>query len=316
MWTMYNCDGKEDDEYRLLHVYYSIKRANNISSASGASKQLSSKSKKHFQRKRVAVAVEKGTKKQRRVVSKPHFRSVLPTARRPALPLTKKDQIFRRSFRNVPPNTTSASSEVNNRDLSKAGSFGIAFEGHSIHPVPSILYNDDYNHGEYPPYSPNSMFPHNVQENYPPQIATSRESQFQSSQDFARDIDMMLGIPLADPSSMMKEPNAEWSTLMDPVDTNLLSSPRPKTDERYPEVLMQKLRAIHKEIIHEWIDCRPHSERGRLVSVIASWARSISKSPLEVGPSNGKEECRETGTRSERKKVSLKVKDWDKAVEV
>jgi hypothetical protein len=29
LWTMYNAEGKEDDEYRLLHVYYSVKRASN-----------------------------------------------------------------------------------------------------------------------------------------------------------------------------------------------------------------------------------------------------------------------------------------------
>jgi hypothetical protein len=29
LWTMYNAEGKEDDEFRLLHVYYSVKRASN-----------------------------------------------------------------------------------------------------------------------------------------------------------------------------------------------------------------------------------------------------------------------------------------------
>jgi hypothetical protein len=34
LWTMYAADGKEDVEYRLLHVYYSAKRATNKASAS------------------------------------------------------------------------------------------------------------------------------------------------------------------------------------------------------------------------------------------------------------------------------------------
>ena len=150
-----------------------------------------------------------------------------------------------------------------------------------------------------------------------PESINTQESQVRPPPDLAREFDNLLGVPLADPSSMMKEPSVEWSTLTDAVDTNYaLPCHRPK-NENAPEVLMQKLSAVHNKIIHEWIGCRPRSERGRLVSVVANWARSISKSPLTtLIPGGGDKERSVFSTHNDGKNVSLKMEDWDMAVAV
>ena len=106
----------------------------------------------------------------------------------------------------------------------------------------------------------------------------------------------------------MKEPNTEWSTLMDTDDAKDLPLSEFYEDEKYADTLLKKLKTVHKNIIHKWIDSRPRSERGRLVSVVANWAQSISKSPLEIVVSGeGETEKLELGANSE---------DWDMAIEV
>lgn len=190
----------------------------------------------------------------------------------------------------------------------------MTFEGLSIYPVPSNLCNDEYNHGEFLPFESNLAWPLYRSDN-PPDAGISRERQLPSPQDEPRKFDSLLGIPLADPSAMMKEPSVEWSALMDPLDIDDTSSSHPQIDERYPEVLTKQLKDIHKNIIHEWIDSSPQSERERSLSVIASWARSISKAPLDICSSEGGEEQKAIGAQSDRKEASLKD-DRDTAVEV
>lgn len=316
MWTMYNRDGNENVEYRLLHVYYSIKRANNRSSTSATFKHRLPKRKnmKQVQRNRVTTGFKKGRKKPKLPISKPDCRSMLPAARRPSSPLPKRDQIFRQSNENGSPNAASASSECLYRNLSDLGSFGMAFDGFNIHPVPSNLCNDEYNHGEFPPFDPDLTLPLYRSDN-PPDAGISREPKLPSPQDEAQELDTILGIPLADPSAMMKEPSVEWSALLDHLDINDMSSSHPQIDERNPEVLTKQLKDIHENIICEWIDSSPLSEREKSLSLITSWARSISKAPLDTCSSEGGEEQEEIGAESVEKKASLKD-DRDTAVEV
>ena len=78
---MYNRDGKEDVEFRLLHVYYSIKRANSSISAKAkiSSKASKVKKKKNLPHKSMSTAVRKATIKKNRPGSKPTRRAVLPS---------------------------------------------------------------------------------------------------------------------------------------------------------------------------------------------------------------------------------------------
>ena len=316
MWTMYNREGKEDDEYRLLHVYYSMKRANNSTSVSAKSKKSSisskSKNKKQPKRKRATVGIGKGAKQQKRSLSKSDRYSIFSGVLPPSSPCKRNDQIFRQPRRNISPNTASASasasSVVMNRELSIRGSFGGSFDGHKIYTVPSNLYEDEY-------MDPTLQY--HTSELDSPENVNAQDPQVRPPLDLAREFDNLLGVPLADPSSMMKEPSVEWSTLTGAVDKNhFLPCHRPKS-ENTPEVLMQKLSAVHNKIIHEWIGCRPRSERGRLVSVVANWARSISQSPLKtLIPGEGDNEQRDFATQSDGKNVTLKMEDWDMAVAV
>mmetsp|Transcript_15527 Transcript_15527/g.35789 ORF Transcript_15527/g.35789 Transcript_15527/m.35789 type:complete len:108 (-) Transcript_15527:1298-1621(-) len=74
----------------------------------------------------------------------------------------------------------------------------------------------------------------------------------------------------------------EWSALTDVVDPKHPSHPYKQSLEHFPNILVQKLNAVHEKIIHEWIGSRPRSERGLLVNLVANWARSVSRSPLET----------------------------------
>lgn len=310
LWTMYNCEGEEDYEYRLLHVYYSIKRANNRSSNSIKAKasSMSSKSKKRKRpnRKRATVDIGKDTEKKKQSISKLDRRSMIPGGLPPSSPCTMKNQIFRQPYIHVSPNTASTSSGCIHHDLSQHGSFGCSFEGHKIYTVPSILYNE-----EYLPFQSNQTL--QCQE---PEIDylysdNTPKPQVQSPLDMAREFDALLGVPLADPSSMINEQSIEWSALMDTTDKNHASTCHRQTNS---EVLMQKLIAVHKKIVHEWIGCRPRSERGQLVSVVANWARSVSRSPLEILVTG--ERHKEQSAQSDGKNLSSQIEDWDMAVAV
>lgn len=305
MWTMYNRDGKEDDEYRLLHVYYSIKRANTSAKAKLSSKSSKAQKKKNLPHKSMSTAVRKATFKKNRPLSKPTRRAVLPRSACPptAAGRANKNHIFRQSQRNTSSGTAAASGCPNHRS-SKQGSFDATFEGQRVHPVPSSLYDNEYSS-----LHSSKTNPHGPSENPFSESQTYQEIRNDSPPDLAREFDTMLGVPLADPSSMIKkEPHTEWSTLMGANDTKDLPLSDFPEAERYPEILMHKLQALHKNIIDRWIDSRPRSERGRLVSVVANWAQSISQSPLEILISSEDE--------TEKLDLGANSEDWDIAIEV
>ena len=108
----------------------------------------------------------------------------------------------------------------------------------------------------------------------------------------------------------------EWSVLTDSLDTKDTHPCHRQSNDRYLEALVKKLSAVHKEIIHEWINRRPRSERGRLVSTVANWARSVSQSPLDLPNPEGDQKQRGFPTQRDGKNASSKMEDWDMAVAV
>jgi hypothetical protein len=323
LWTMYNCEGEEEKEYRLLHVYYSPKRAkNNLNAAStsagsnaeGKKKQKpkrkrdEGKKNRKPKRKRATSKTGKGTKKSKPSVSSESC-SKLPGALSSSSPCSIRNQIFRNSKEHASPDADSASSVVIQRDLSNNSSIGGSF-GHNIYPVPTDQYNDGFLPAEL-----NQTFQNHPSGNNSPVSDNSCDPLFQPPSDLARDFDMMLGVPLADPSSLIIEPSNEWAALTDAADLESNFSCRSQTNGRFPQVLVEKLEAVHKEIIHEWIGSRPRSERGRLISVVANWARSISRSPLDIqGCHDGEKGQSDSLNQSDGKNMSSKVDDWAVAV--
>lgn len=102
LWTMYGTDGKEDDEFRLLHVYYSAKRAVNKGLAmkddrSSASRVSSSSTGTAASPAR-AAAVSKRAKKfdlrspPRRIYHRPPQFHPLPMVYHPSTPMTMAEQ--------------------------------------------------------------------------------------------------------------------------------------------------------------------------------------------------------------------------------
>ena len=284
-----------------------------ISTKSKASSNSNkSKNKNNSTRKRPKVNIEEGTKKQKRSVSKLDRYSMVSEARPPSSPYPAKNNIFRQPDTKFPPNSAPTSPEYIHHDLSKHDSYMDSFDCHQIYPVPSILYNNDHL-----VFQSNQTLHYQIFENSFPEGDQTQRLHIQSPPDLAREFDSMLGVPLADPSSMMNEQHIEWSGLSGSVDnTHFTACVRQKND-KYVESLMQKLNVVHKKIIDEWIGCRPRSERGRLVSVVANWARCLSQSPLQISvPDEGHQEQREHATETSRKNASLKIEDWDLAVSV
>ncbi|VEU39091.1 unnamed protein product [Pseudo-nitzschia multistriata] len=273
LWTMYNCNGKEDKEYRLLHVYFSVKRANNtgrnalsVSVCSKASSMSSKASTKRVNRKRAILDARKGGKRQKRPYSKTGHDSKLSGVLPPSSPVRANGPIFRPPFVNVSPNTASASSRVIERNLSRDGSFGDNFGNHRIYTIPSYLLNGD-------------------DESYDTSPALNAvDDIFRGSElpDAARDYDNMMGVELADPSSMMRVACIDWPTLNDSASAKHARHHYQQSSETFPQVLVGKLKTLHEKIIHEWVGSRPRSEQGLLINLVANWARSISRSPLEL----------------------------------
>ena len=269
LWTMFNRDGNEDKEYRLLHVYYSTKRANNVTT------------KENPKRKKETVRVKTGMKKQRRSTSKTAKCSRLPEE----FPSSraKETEIFRRPSEHVLSNTESMLPDSVDFDLPKHGSFESNFEGHKIYPVPSILLDDE--NMSLAPDQTLFDHPYIFEES---ESVNIEENQVQHVSNTTREFNFMVGVPLVTSSLVTKEPNI--GKTVDVSDCFL------EMDDASPENLMQKLSAVHKKIIYEWIGCRPSSERGQLVSVVANWARSVSRSPLEIripGTGKGEKELRD-----------------------
>lgn len=281
LWTMYNCNGKEDKEYRLLHVYFSAKRANNTGrnahSVAGNSKTSSVSSKvkkKRVNRKRAMPNAGKARKLQR-----------IPRAPPPSSPKPKNDPIFRPSFVHVSPHTNSSSSGAIDRNLSRDGSFGSNFGAHKIYTIPSYILN-----GDDKSYEVNLALNGDVDDIF-------RESELHVPE-VARHCDTAPEFDLPDPSSMMMTAaSMEWSALGDTDTVDPMHDGAhlcKQSFEGFPNVLVGKLNAVHEKIIHEWIGSRPRSEQGLLVNVVANWARSVSRSPLKiVGPSTKENEGRD-----------------------
>jgi len=75
LWTMYGADGKEDTEYRLLHVYFSAKRAINKGMSGipdgGTAEDIRSPPRKRQPRQRSTTPIRAGLPKRRHVEHPP-----------------------------------------------------------------------------------------------------------------------------------------------------------------------------------------------------------------------------------------------------
>lgn len=302
LWTMYTIDGKEDKEYRILHVYFSTKRANNagpsVSSLSGKSNKLFTKKEK-AKRKLTTTNEGQVTKQQKRSSSRngirPKLQGHLGFSSSPRI---KSDPFFRPSFAGISQNIASMSSETIQGNLSRDGTINGDLSAHDMYPISSFLLND-YDRLDEPSTAFNSDANDSFCENEYP--------------DVSHEHDNMIGVGLADPPILRTE-TTEWASLIDSVDAKSDFAFSFRRNKTFSDVLVDKLNVLHQKIIHEWIGSRPRSERGRLVNVVATWAQSVSLSPLQLlSPEEG---GKQDGSTYVDENVNFEMKNEDMAVAI
>ena len=343
LWTMYSRDGDEDDEFRLLHVYFSVKRAANkgisqdsysTSSKNSISSKNSAKSKRKPKRKVATtddgstISAETYSTKQKRSKSKtkPKSRSnrlpLMPGALPPPSPCKVKNSVDQHPFANVSPNTASTSSMGIQRNESSDGCFG----GLNFHPIPSFMANEVIYSSGNDHLTPTSSEPNRCRSpgdifrrshstyHHPGSHATNMHHCFPDQLAPSLDLDTLTGLPFSDPSFTTRDPVTEMLALPNVQQRTI---PRHRPNESFSEVLVKKLDVLHDRIIREWVLSRPNSERGQLLSIVANWALRVSRSPLEVtrGGERVKEQ-RDDDANGNARVAALMMEDGDKAVAV
>jgi len=334
LWTMYNRDGEEDDEFRLLHVYFSVKRAanNNISRVSNSISSKTSKVKRKPKRKAATTddglnfSPRKDSKKQKRSKSKTEPKSKLKY-----LPVTKgslppfsprkiKNLVNQQPFANVSPNTVSTSSVGIQRNESDDG---FCFGGHLFHPIPSFMADEigtlesgtltsSFEPNRY--RSTGNIFRRGHSITFPhPGSQAANTDHHSPDQNPTLDLDMLTGLRFSDPSFMIGNPDTEMLAL---PNVHQRTIPRHQPNESFSETLVKNLNVLHEKIINGWILSRPHSERGHLVSIVADWARCVSRSPFELTSGERVNEQRDDAADDNIRVTALMMEGVDKAVAV
>jgi len=337
LWTMYNRDGEEDDEFRLLHVYFSVKRAanNNVSRVSNSIPSKTSKARRKPKRKAattddgLTISARKDSKKQKRSKSttKPELKqnhlSLTSGSLPPSSPSKIKNSVDQQPFfANVSPNTVSTSSVGIHRNESDDG---FCFGGHLFHPVPSFMANDtstlecdtltsssSFELNRY--RSTGNIFRRGHSTTFPhPGSQAANMNHLSPDQNPTLDLDMLTGLPFSDPSFMITNPDAEMLALPTVQQRTI---PGQKPNKSFSETLVKNLDVLHEKIIGEWILSRPHSERGHLVSIVANWARCVSRSPFELTSGERVNEQRDDAADDNIRVTALMMEGGDKAVAV
>jgi hypothetical protein len=325
LWTMYGTNGKEDFQFRLLHVYFSVKRAVNKGvdltvedrllqsrhhdSSSSASITGSTGTAKRST-KRVARSVRSPWQERRRAADDdqslrrhaPDFRSTkrLRRALEPAattrgangekilLPPTSPFQLSHHLMEApegsvyVSPNTAASTSGEHCRSL--AHHFDSSFFDHPpFHPVASFdaaeenvksgSNNSRKNQNPFRVISDRPVLGCQVQNSLASSIV--KDESFEFSEAAATVIgghadnwnDPLL--PLDGKPSFDDSENGKKDTNAHGV----------QSDASTPEKLKDRLGRIH-EAIREGILARPRANQGLLLSIVASWARSLAQNPL------------------------------------
>lgn len=329
LWTMYGSNGKEDFQFRLLHVYFSAKRAvnkgvelsdedrmkqrlqNDVASAASVAASAGTPKRKT---KRVARAARSPW--QERPAAQAHLGKGRSTnhsssnarsakrLRRPPLPITtgctEIDEVLlppSSPFQNsrsliesagssiyVSPNTAASSSGE------RAEAFGHPFDSSyfdhpPFHPVASFDVEDENNKAgasmsqknQYPfrPATSRSPLPGRHRQHSPASLIEKDES-FEFNEAAAtiigghHDTISAWNDPLL---PLDGKPSFDEST-NEKRDANACDSEPPT-----PDKLKIRLGRVH-EAIRQGILAHPISNQGPLLSIVASWGRSLAQNPL------------------------------------
>jgi hypothetical protein len=254
LWTMYAADGKENLDYRLLHVYFSAKRAVN--------KGLKLKS----------AASNKASSNKRVKRSPP--RSKLPVQQPPMHPghpqLQQQQQMMQ------PMQFHPMAQQQLSRDCNSPLSFEIAPPSPTISPIyksnfvsPHVFETGSF----HSPFRPREIGLHVGDAT----MSTTTETASSAAHD---DDDHSFADPLQwdadmDARSMQELEDACWT---DPLFSSS-QPPPPQQDGVGVEAMRAKLAKVHSQVCAKILEA-PESEQALMVSLFTSWARQVAQDPL------------------------------------
>jgi hypothetical protein len=280
---MYGRDGKEDVEFRLLHVYFSVKRANNRGlSIPDAEVQRATAASNHTIGTPSPSGSHKRPKKKSRLSRHMDPRSPMSTTSGTTLPSSRSsmcssplsfdmaalappspcDEINRRSIF-VSPHTTTSPSDAAMGDFHPV----LSFEEHHG-PKPSTFHGEEQIPKRVGRSNLGHVLFHDADEDRDDDVPPHYYSHHQHQDPFPVDMD-----------EFHTDVDSYWS---DPL---FAISLKPSVDGGAgnagmdPQMLRQKLEVIH-ERIREGIMNSPQKEQGACVNIFATWARKVAKSPL------------------------------------
>ena len=299
LWTMYGANGKEDKEYRLLHVYFSVKRAVNkgisvpdqdVSSAESASLPLSMQ----------------GSPPPKRLKRYPHFQSpprmTIQGGHNPRSPFNPCASITTASSAKSP--------SICNSPLSFDG-FPPPSPGANFNHFPHFENsnfvspnNDPFRRCHYHPASPEANLPTPSPFRRPPPVAHHNIQQSPLQRNLLKDDTSDL-FPLEDMGATWHEIDSYWndpllSIMLKPsqdpdVDSIHQDNPETTSPSKSPNSSLvqprssnaattisnftMRLETLH-ETIRERILAAPESEQAALVKLLTSWAAEVAKDPL------------------------------------
>ena len=289
LWTMYDRDGRESFEFRLLHVYFSLKRALNSGlTLSPAEQALAAEQEGAIdpntprRKKRNRNKSAKGTRfSPKRARCQPTDTNLSRSNQGRALQLPETYEKSSATIANfsstvqseslqrphVSPVTASSSSDESEPNAGSSN-FTLPF-----HPVSSCDMRDNDpkpSHRLVPGHNSTHIQPLYSSDRYPTTFGMHENKEGRHpSEDYDLFEDMLLGHPLLDNDSEVE---------------NILRRRSTESDESGSlngscKTLIDQLEGFSWQI-REYIRSRPSSERAPMVCIFSSWANEIAQSPM------------------------------------
>lgn len=256
LWTMYAADGKENLEYRLLHVYFSAKRAVNkgiklkSAATAGSNNKTSNKRvKRSPPRSKLPVQqLQQPPPPQQRPPMHPH-----------QLQVQQQMQHQQMQFHPVAQQQLS-------RDCNSPLSFEITPPSPTISPIyksnfvsPHVFETGSF----HSPFCPRELHGDAT-------MSTTTETASSAAHDDHSFADPLQWDTDMDAHSMQELEDACW--------TDPLFSSQPQTQDGV-EAMRTNLQKVHSQVCAKILEA-PESEQALMVSLFTSWARQVAQDPL------------------------------------
>jgi hypothetical protein len=294
LWTMYNADGKEDEEFRLLHVYFSHKRAVNkgvivpeaeLAAAAAAYSMIRSPARGNSTKKRQAAHQLTSPPRRQSVHHRQHPHLHNQSKQSPAITSSTTSSLNSSpslcssplSFDTMMPTSPARGFTTN----TGASSLPLdLFRGNFHLPDAALLTPSPFRRGKLlSNYNNSSDSFHSIQQS---PVITTRDLE-EDDPFFASDMDVSMQEMDSywdDPMLTMLDPSPEdvHSTMDDTDSPTLFTNNSTKTSAILS--LAHSLDGVH-DTIRKSIFAADHAEQPALVGLVAAWARRVAKDPLK-----------------------------------